>query len=68
MKKILLQIGRLICYIGAFVIFLLGFRSQMRREAADAGVSDYSGEGRDKYGDLDTTAPKEASAKHAAKI
>ena len=33
-----------------FFAFILGFDCQTRRDAVDAGICDFSGQGRDKYG------------------
>ena len=32
------------------ILFVLGFDGKIRRESVDAGLCDFSGQGRDKYG------------------
>lgn len=71
MKYLLNHICHLIGYIGAIILFFLGFRGRVRREAVDAGVSDYSGEGRDRYGDLAVCSSRNNTSKrktHTVKI
>lgn len=43
MKKVLKAIWEM-------VIFALGFDGEIRKNAVDAGICDFSGQGRDKYG------------------
>lgn len=50
MKKIIFNIKRFGTKLGQMVAFILGSDCEIRREAVDAGLCDYSGQGRDKYG------------------
>lgn len=43
MKKIVIKVLN-------FIAFILGGDCKTRREAVDAGLCDYSGQGRNKYG------------------
>lgn len=71
MKYQLNHICQIICYIGSIFLFALGFRGRVRRKAAAAGICDYSGEGRDRYGDLAVCSSRNNTSKrktHTVKI